>query len=212
MAGGRADVRSVPRGFTLVELLLVLALLVVVVALAWPAIDKPLANYRLLAAADQVRTEWCLARVEAIRSGQACAFQYSPGGRNFCRQRQPAAFSPDADQAELVAAAERSEDALAMPDVAAAQPAPRTLPEGVVFVDHNTRLALVATESDAEPETGESSEPEYSGSIFFYPDGTTSDARLLLANERGKIVELTLRGLTGTVTVGQVTTAEEPVP
>ena len=52
----------------------------------------------------------------------------------------------------------------------------------------------------------------WSDSICFYPDGTTSDVRLVLLNDRGNRVELTLRGLTGTVIVGDVQAPEERLP
>ncbi len=45
----------------------------------------------------------------------------------------------------------------------------------------------------------------WSEPIFFYPDGTTSNTRLLLKNKEGRTIGLLLRGLTGIVTVGNVT-------
>jgi len=38
----------------------------------------------------------------------------------------------------------------------------------------------------------------WSTPIFFYPDGTTSTAAILLKNEAGRCIEIRLRGLTGT--------------
>ena len=40
--------------------------------------------------------------------------------------------------------------------------------------------------------------------ILFYPDGTTSTSRLRLHNEYGRWMELSIRGLTGVVTVGPI--------
>ena len=48
--------------------------------------------------------------------------------------------------------------------------------------------------------------------ILFHPDGTTSDARLVLKNDRGRAMELSLRGLTGTVTVGEMLDIEQLLP
>ena len=45
-------------------------------------------------------------------------------------------------------------------------------------------------------------------SIVFYPDGSTSDAKLTLTNERC-FVEIKIRGLTGTIRVSDLLAAEE---
>ena len=43
--------------------------------------------------------------------------------------------------------------------------------------------------------------------VYFYPDGTTSSARVTLANDRSMFVDVRLRGLTGIAVVGDVLTA-----
>ncbi|MEO0529876.1 MAG: GspH/FimT family pseudopilin [Planctomycetota bacterium] len=69
----RSDRR--PTAFTLVELLLVLALVVVLAAFVAPSLTGTLARVRLDAAAEEVRTAWADARLEAMRSGTPMAFQ-----------------------------------------------------------------------------------------------------------------------------------------
>jgi hypothetical protein len=54
-----------------------------------------------------------------------------------------------------------------------------------------------------------SAETGWSQPIFFYPDGTTSSVRLWLRNKDGRMIELYLRGLTGVVKVGNVTTTAQ---
>ena len=44
--------------------------------------------------------------------------------------------------------------------------------------------------------------------ILFYPDGTTSDAVLRLASDDELQIELSLRGLTGVTTIGEVFSVE----
>jgi len=51
---------------TLIEVLLVLALLVMLAAMTWPALDRPMADQRLRKAADRVRTAWVRARIDAM--------------------------------------------------------------------------------------------------------------------------------------------------
>jgi Tfp pilus assembly protein FimT len=64
-------------------MLIVLAVIVSLVALAYPAMRKPLARQQLRAAAKQLRAELARARLEAIESGQAQQFQYVPGTRFY---------------------------------------------------------------------------------------------------------------------------------
>lgn len=48
----------------------------------------------------------------------------------------------------------------------------------------------------------------WSAPIFFYPDGTTSAAAILLKNDRGRCVEVRLRALTGLTQKTEITSAE----
>ena len=183
------------RAITLLEVLLVLALLVILSAMTWPALDRPMANQRLRKAADQVRTAWARARVEAMTTGQTFAFRCTIGENRFeiAAQAGPEAVDvPPADQAAPAAASRR-----------------HTLPEDVRFAGGQTlfdgRAAIFAQrEGDAVPADGQLSEP-----ILFYPDGTTSTATLILENRHQRQIEISLRGLTGVMTVGEPRAAED---
>ena len=50
----------------------------------------------------------------------------------------------------------------------------------------------------------------WSPPVLFYPDGTASDASVLLSNERGLTLRVTLRGLTGIARPGEI--GREVVP
>jgi len=52
----------------------------------------------------------------------------------------------------------------------------------------------------------------WSWPICFYPDGTADSASVWLENEKGRRMEVRLRGLTGVVTVGSLSAAEEVLP
>lgn len=71
-------------GFTLVELLLVLALAVMIAAMAAPSLTGTLDNIRLDGAAEQVRDAWADARLRAIRTGEPIAFQCQLGTSQYC--------------------------------------------------------------------------------------------------------------------------------
>ena len=66
-----------------------------------------------------------------------------------------------------------------------------------------------ATETEIAAGPQEAATSDWSDPIFFYPDGTTSDAQLTLKNGQGRAIELNLRGLTGTVDVGDILAVEE---
>ena len=74
---GRAD------GFTLVELLLVLALIVLLGTMAAPSLSGALAKARINSAAEELATAWGQARLEAIRSGEPIAFRCQLGTSNY---------------------------------------------------------------------------------------------------------------------------------
>ncbi len=180
--------------YTLLELMLVLAVLVAVAAIAWPALGRSLATQRLRTAADRVHTEWMRARITAMKSGVIQVFRYQSGTGDYAVQRW---IGDDAElelsQAEPVAASP-----YATADEASAD---RKLPEEMIFAIGDTaqeaRAALIETA------IGDEAPP-----ILFYPDGTTSDAVLRLASDDELQIELSLRGLTGVTTIGEVFSVE----
>ena len=90
------------------------------------------------------------------------------------------------------------------------------LPEGISFSgletigDTRSDAALSSADASASGGTAQvrSAEQEVSP-ILFYPDGTTSTARLVLANAHDRYLILELRGLTGVVKVSDVLSGEE---
>ncbi len=187
-------------GVTLMEAMLTLALLVIVASIAWPTLNKTFENQRLKKAADQVRAEWARARVKAMSTGYVHIFQYTVDGNQYATERRvtsevegsgvPAGAPPGFGEAGLKA-----------PVPFGAETA---LPEGVTFLGSETVLDSRAAMLTSDPSQFRTGEQGWSGPIFFYPDGTTSTARLVLRNEYGRFIELALRGLTGVVTVSDV--------
>mgnify|MGYP002682934288 CR=1 FL=1 len=75
------------RGVTLLEVLLVLALLVIISTTAWPALEPSLTSYQLRKSAEQVRVAWNRARIESLSSGQTIRFRFVPGDRTYTVER-----------------------------------------------------------------------------------------------------------------------------
>ncbi len=192
------------RALTLLELLLVMALLAVLAALAWPLIQKPLESIRLRRAADRVRIEWSAARVAAMTSGQIHAFRFERESGQFAVAPWESSAGTPAEGSE---ASTQERDGL--------HRAASELSEGIVFVSSDQTPA-VTTEPMAMTSygTSDASEVDFSRTppILFYPDGTTSDATLTLRNDRQSTVAVALRGLTGTARVGDVLYSDEVSP
>lgn len=170
-------------GFTLIEVMLTLAVLVIMASFAWPVLDRLIESERLAKAGDRLRSRWTGARATAIESGQLILFRYAPGANRYrieCQQ--------DLDQDQ--------------PACLARLPLEQTLPDGVRFAADQATGGPLA-EGQAELAFDEPADGEWSAPILFCPDGTCSNAELELANDRGWTVRLTLRGMTGVVTVGR---------
>ena len=71
------------RGFTLVEMLIVLAVLAVMASLAWPAVRGMAAKSELRSAAGNVRSALAGPRLRAIESGVPQRFRYQPGADGY---------------------------------------------------------------------------------------------------------------------------------
>ena len=184
---------------TLVEVLLVLALLVALVSISWPALERPLSNQRLRNAADAVRVEWGRARIEAMSSGQTLLFRYSIEGDRYAIERQAGPeSSPDVESADGSAGLSGYQSrpgALYWSEL--------KLPDGVIFLSGETAEDTRADALGLESGVSGEADMNWSEPILFYPDGTTSAATLVLKNEYDRCIEMSLRGLTGVVNVGE---------
>ena len=69
------------RGFTLLEILIVLALLVLLAGISWPAMHARLMHSQLPEAADRFRSLMYLARAEAMREHRRFRIRFEPGSQ-----------------------------------------------------------------------------------------------------------------------------------
>ncbi len=184
-----------------------LAMLAIVAAMAWPALRKPFVRQRLRSAADEVRALLCEARNEAMRSGRTCTFRYQPGGDRFRAELQDAS-SPwvDVESDYLI---DEEGGYWASIDDAAPEAEEKSLPEGVKFLADSSGVDEMPNAASAESPTYDNTSADWSPPVYFYPDGTASDARFLLASEGSCAVRILLRGVTGTVTVADAASSAE---
>lgn len=242
--------KNVPTGFTLIEILLVIAILCMLAAMAVPMLTGQLEAQRLKSAAEAIRSECREARVRAMQDGQILCLRMKLGTGEYLIDRILDAhftaslssresndlyrLSNEYDPFELGNFTGRMEDfILRDPDSVAEENGgivdklPETISVVDVIVVPDERAAfylgltapgeMTIEENMAEAEgvsnrelnlgeTGSRSGSLWSAPVFFYPDGATSTAAFLLKSERGRCVEIRLRGLTGSVKIFEATT------
>jgi len=191
---------------SLLEMMLVLAVLVAVGAMVLPALHGPLEDQRLLKSADLIRAQWTKARVTAMKNGRMYVFRFVTASDEY--SVEPWSGEVDATEASQEALTGQTQS---LPQSTVQQRhllgvAGQRLPDGVQFFlgETQTDNRLAQTQADTTAPAAANAVPP----IVFYPDGSTSDARLVLTNERC-FVEITLRGLTGMVRVSELLSSEE---
>ncbi len=189
-------------GVTLLELMLVLALLVVIGSLAFPSIQGALDRQMLRKAGEQIRADLAKARNMAMRSGRIMVWEYQSESAQY--QIRPWAQGSDLVEGDLqTLAASAGTTASAAPVVQPGSPLTsattnyvrsRSLPDGAVFVGANVLQDLRLQSIDPSLQTAPGNVPP---PIVFYPDGTCSDTQIIIRNRHNHVVIVQLRGLTG---------------
>jgi len=189
--------------FTLVEILLVLAILVAVAAASAPALNGVMRQYRLQSAADAVRADLTRAHVLAMKSGRVQIFRCEIGGRKY--KLEP--FIAGDDAIESATGAQDSSGKVYGPGVTNPSDIVGShgeLPEGTTFVEGQAIAGSRSLRIEEEVLNLSQQDLAWSGPILFYPDGTSSDAHIVVGNERQVGLRLDLRGMTSVVTLGEI--------
>lgn len=190
--------RSHACAFTLLELMLVLAVLIVIASITWPALFGSMSNQQLSSGAEQLRAAWTNARIEAMTTGiiQVCRYEMNTG-----HYRVEPFAGVDATEAMV------PQDAFFDPGESPLMTGQDfLLPENVLFRVGRSEIDARSAELTAEAGGLASG---WSTPLYFYPDGTTSNASVAISNDQGLFILLVLRGLTGVITVSDRLTAEE---
>ena len=166
------------RGFTILEVLLVVAVMVILAAMAYPSISAMYGDLRVSAAADQVRGRWADARAKAIEEGRPYRFATQPDG-----QYKLAPDTADNWGGSTDANAGDANDPDIPPLIVE-----ESLPQGLKFADESTG----GDSGDSGP---------WQTAIKFLPDGTASADKTITIQAQGyRPVQLKIRALTGAVT------------
>lgn len=168
-------------GFTLLEVILTLGLLVILAAVFWPNIAAMSEASRLERGVDDVRALLVGLRVRAMDDATRYQFSCQPGTGSFWVTRLGEADTTLEDQGAIETSARALFDA---EDLAGAH----ELEKGLTF----------AVDPAVQERSGDDSGVVV---ISFNSDGTTSDAVFDLVDDAGIGTTIQVRGMTGAVTV-----------
>jgi hypothetical protein len=178
--------------------LLVLGVLVLVVGMTWPSLERLHAHHRLRQAADLVAVRLSAGRVRAVESGMIYQFRYEPGGRRFLLvPYDPEAPLESGEVASTEAATPRARRiAGKLPDVCRFE-------GGNSFNDKGT--AIPEEWLSGLPDAGDYLDGLWSDPVLFHPDGTATTFEVIIRGRKNtEQVKLSLRSLTGAVTISSV--------
>ncbi len=205
--------------FTLIELLLVLAVLVAVAGMSWPALRGPAAAARLRDAARKVGASLSECRLAAIEQGVAMQWRYAVDA-DRCGYATMAH-----EEAISTREANRIEATSSRRDRQAGEVYWLTLPDGVRFVVATPLMHNRGSASDeyAAPSGrlfdafAQHTDMQWAPAVLFFPDGRSTGASITLAESAGDTVTIALDGVSGRVSIGPLQRGDdadfvEPAP
>jgi prepilin-type N-terminal cleavage/methylation domain-containing protein len=197
--------RAARLGFTLLELMLVLAIIAMISAIAIPRLSDIFERQKLRGAANDLRLVWDTARIIAMRTGQAQIFNCVPGTGSYTVK--PLMLQTDATNvgqgATVMLATGAAGETTATGQLTAAAPVAtegEQLEEKITFVScivMGTMQAYATAQAAQVSGNSDISTQNMGQTVIFYPDGSASTAEVQIQNERGDIRAVQIRGLTG---------------
>ena len=154
----RKILKPLNKGFSLLEMMIVLAVLAGMAAIAYPLVSRPLSKIRLKSAAQEVTNELSKARISSMQSGVPLVFRVQMKTGHFQLSRN---FNSEESENE---SEEESEENFKTEE--------GDLPSGVCFESvENAKLP--------EEDTDESG---WTNVAIFYPNGDTTDSIIELSD------------------------------
>ncbi|MDA0587806.1 MAG: type II secretion system protein [Planctomycetota bacterium] len=181
-------------GFTLIEVLLVVAIMMTMVGLAWTPLLRSWGDHRLKAATEDVRSTLAGTRIQALENDATWQFRYEPGGNHFVRVPYQTAET----EGTSVVFGRMS----------------LILPAGMTFSENNSAgiarsEPLTALDVQGLADAGELTGLPWSQPILFYSDGTATEVMFQVIDDQAGEMTVSVRDLTGAVSVKQESADEE---
>lgn len=183
----RSSTRIRVSGFTLIEVLLALAIILTLAAVSWTPLLTSWSEHRLKAATEDVRSVLAGTRIRSLESDTIWQFRYEPGGDHFVR----IPYKQTGEESDATLDGRMS----------------LMLPDGITFSEEDrltaTREPLSAKDLEGLPNSGELNGVSWSAPILFYPDGSATAVSFQVIDEQAGERIVILRDLTGGVTVSR---------
>ncbi len=181
-------------GFSLLELLVVIAILVLLAALVAPNVIARMQESRVAQAAESVRDVIARSRTFALDAGIDYQFRYESNGRNFVvlpLEMEPVDSNStfgDSETSNYVRLTGELDDGLRL----------------LAIDDDQTVESLETAWFGQLANSLQLSQAAWSSPIIFRFDGTADDAEFQVTTADQVAADLTVRGLTGSVSVSRV--------
>jgi Tfp pilus assembly protein FimT len=175
-------------GFTLLEMLLVVAVLMATIGICWPLMQRAYNDLKVRDSAESVRLRLAATRLHAIDAGLTYQFRYEANGRRYVA----VPFEPPQSTGG-------STDALAREM--------GELPDGLTFESEGRDSQVESLDESllaGLPDASRLADAGWGPPIMFYSDGSASDTKFRIFDENRQFIEISLRELTGFVTVSPV--------
>lgn len=199
---------STRRAFTLLELLIVLVLLVALLAIVWPQINRRIQRSELKNVAVGLKEGISDARSAAIETGETWKLQFSEYS-NVYALGPVSGFREDSAQEMTIQTGRRTtgDDSESRTSLVAETELPvsvllTTSKLGQLNSGNSRRLSDSPRTIPVGNASDDADDPAKT-EVLFYPDGRASETEIVILDRRAKAgIELKIRGLTGQVEIG----------
>tara|TARA_R110002072_G_scaffold303069_1_gene492601 strand:+ start:95512 stop:96090 length:579 start_codon:yes stop_codon:yes gene_type:complete len=176
-------------GYTLIEIMLTMMVLTILTSLAASPLMQSWRDQQTGSATEEVRALLAGTRILALDRDETWQFVYEPGGNHYLR-------------VPLTAAADESGNGTANQGKFS-----DTLPAQITFAESGGATGSTVSSEllNGLADAGELSGVSWSAPILFYSDGTSSEAEFEIVDTYGNSRTVSVRDLTGGVTVREGT-------